>query len=113
VVRFAGGEVSVPGDYLEGGGLDHGYALTIHQAQGLSVDHAFVTAGDEVYREAGYVALSRARHGTRVYATGQRSGTPEHEDSHVPRPAIEEPHAALHRALSRSRTQQLAHSLER
>jgi AAA domain/Transposase len=33
VVRFTGGEVVVPLDYLEGGGLDHGYALTTSPAK--------------------------------------------------------------------------------
>jgi TrwC relaxase/AAA domain/UvrD-like helicase C-terminal domain len=113
LVRFAGGEVAVSGDYLDDGGLDHGYALTVHQAQGLTADQAFAVAGDELYREAGYVAMSRARHGTTVYTAGQRSGTPEQENSHVPRPAIGEPPATLHRALTRSKAQRLAHSLAR
>jgi ATP-dependent exoDNAse (exonuclease V) alpha subunit len=108
VVRFAGGDVTLPRDYIEGGGLDHGYALTVHQAQGLTANRVFVVAGDELYREAGYVALSRARHGTEVYVTGHQSGTPECEDSRVPEVEPEEPHAALHRALHRSKAEYLA-----
>jgi ATP-dependent exoDNAse (exonuclease V) alpha subunit len=108
VACFIGGDVVVPREYLEDGGLDHGYALTVHQAQGITANRAFVIAGDEVYREAGYVAFSRARHGTQVYVTGQRSGMPEC-DSHVPaKPKA--PHAALHRTLRRSRAEYLAHA---
>jgi ATP-dependent exoDNAse (exonuclease V) alpha subunit len=32
--RVAGREVGVEAGYLRDGGLDHGYALTVHQAQG-------------------------------------------------------------------------------
>jgi ATP-dependent exoDNAse (exonuclease V) alpha subunit len=112
VVRFTGGEVVVPRDYLESGGLDHGYALTVHQAQGLTADRAFVAAGDELYREAGYVAFSRARHGTQAYVTGgQRSDLPEEESGHVRRPEPEaSPTVVMRRALGRSNLQRLAHS---
>lgn len=69
-VRFAGRTVTVPRDYLAAGGLDHGYALTVHQAQGLTARQALLAAGGELYREAGYVALSRARAGDRIYLSG-------------------------------------------
>lgn len=39
----------------------HGCAETGHAAQGITLDSAFVFAGDAVYREWMYVALSRAR----------------------------------------------------
>ena len=48
--------------------LLHGYASTIHVAQGLTVDHAFVLAGPGLNRESGYTALSRGRHTNRLYA---------------------------------------------
>lgn len=47
--------------------LDHGYALTIHKAQGVTVEHALLWADPGLYREAGYVGLSRAREATHVY----------------------------------------------
>lgn len=47
--------------------LDHGYALTIHKAQGITVERALLWADPGLYREAGYVGLSRAREATHVY----------------------------------------------
>lgn len=41
--------------------------MTIHKAQGLTADEALVLATDDLYREAGYTALSRARLETRVF----------------------------------------------
>ena len=48
--------------------LDHGYALTIHKAQGITVERALLWADPGLYREAGYVGLSRAREATHIYA---------------------------------------------
>ncbi len=62
-----GGEVSVPRTYLEAGHVSHGYAMTIHKAQGMTVDRTFVLGGEDLYREAGYTALSRARTSTHLY----------------------------------------------
>ncbi|MGD0881294.1 MAG: MobF family relaxase [Acidimicrobiales bacterium] len=57
----------LPFGYVMDGHLDHGYATTIHKSQGLTVDRAFVLATDSLTREAGYVAMSRARKGTDLY----------------------------------------------
>lgn len=49
--------------------LEHGYALTGHAAQGLTVEQAFVLVRAEgALAEWGYVAASRARGETRLYA---------------------------------------------
>jgi len=42
--------------------LLHGYAITCHVAQGLTVDEAFVLADRGITQESGYTALSRGRH---------------------------------------------------
>ncbi len=60
----------LPAWYLEAGHLDHGYALTIHKAQGMTVDRCFVLGSDRLYREAGYVGLSRGRHSNHLYVAG-------------------------------------------
>lgn len=41
--------------------LDHGYAATIHKAQGVTVDRAHVLATSSMDRHSAYVALSRHR----------------------------------------------------
>ena len=51
----------IPFSYADGGHLTHGYATTIHKAQGLTVDRCFVLADDAATREHAYTALSRGR----------------------------------------------------
>ena len=43
------------------GHLDHGYAATIHKAQGVTVDHAHILASAPMDRHAAYVGLTRHR----------------------------------------------------
>ena len=63
-----GREVTLTGDAIDTDHLDHGYALTVHRAQGATYDRAHVlTAGGG--RELAYVALSRARDHTTIHAT--------------------------------------------
>ncbi len=65
--------------YLEAGHVRHGYALTGHSAQGVTVERAFVLGtGGQRLQEWGYVALSRAREETRLYVTGE----PRERESH-------------------------------
>lgn len=44
-----------------------GYALTVFRSQGITVDHTFALAGDNLYQEAGYTALSRGRISNNLY----------------------------------------------
>jgi len=53
-----------PNEYQD---FQHGYAVTNHKAQGVTVDKAFVCAGSMSDREWSYVAGSRAREETHVY----------------------------------------------
>jgi ATP-dependent exoDNAse (exonuclease V) alpha subunit len=60
--------VTLPAHYLDADHVVHGYALTGHKTQGLTVERAFVLADDQrALKEWGYVALSRARCETRLY----------------------------------------------
>jgi conjugative relaxase-like TrwC/TraI family protein len=73
-VRLRTGEiVRLDHDYLNAGHVDHGYAMTIHKSQGATCDAVFVVGPAGLYREAAYVALSRARHGATVYATSRQA----------------------------------------
>lgn len=47
--------------------LDHGYAATIHKAQGMTVTHAHVLATPGMDRHGSYVALSRHRDGVQLH----------------------------------------------
>ena len=56
-----GRQVQIPHAYAEAGWVDHGYALTIHKAQGLTAGETITLADDSLAREHAYVALSRGR----------------------------------------------------
>ncbi len=50
--------------------LDHGYAMSVHKAQGVTVSRAYLLASETMGdREWAYVAASRAREATRLYCT--------------------------------------------
>jgi hypothetical protein len=51
-------------DYAQ---IDHGYATTIHKAQGVTVDRAHVLASGHMDRHAAYVALTRHRDGVALH----------------------------------------------
>jgi hypothetical protein len=51
-------------DYAQ---LDHGYAATIHKAQGVTVDRSHVLATPGLDRHAAYVALSRHRDAVQLH----------------------------------------------
>ena len=70
------GRVCVDSDYLgrvrerDGGpAIEHAYAATTYQAQGATVDTAFVMADLSMDRQEFYVATSRTREQTYLYAT--------------------------------------------
>lgn len=48
--------------------FDHGYATTIHKAQGATVDRAFVLGSKTMDRHLTYVALTRHREAVQVHA---------------------------------------------
>lgn len=70
------GRVCVDSDFLgrvrgrDGGpAIEHAYAATTYQAQGATVDTAFVMADPSMDRQEFYVATSRTRDETYLYAT--------------------------------------------
>lgn len=47
--------------------LDHGYAATIHKAQGVTVDRSYVLTSKYLDRHATYVAMTRHKEGAEIF----------------------------------------------
>ena len=86
--------------------LTHGYAITGHAAQGITVDRAFVLADPALSREWGYMALTRGRHANHLYVAPARALAREEYAPRDPHPP--DPVAALARSLSTSRAEPMA-----
>ena len=105
-VALDGGQrVDLDAAYLEPGHLDHGYALTAHRAQGMTVDRSFVLGSEELYREWGYTALSRHREEARFYVARGDLDLERHRDAPPP---LDPELAGLKRLLERSHAKDLA-----
>ncbi|RYG89077.1 MAG: Ti-type conjugative transfer relaxase TraA [Alphaproteobacteria bacterium] len=83
---------SVAFDVKDYANIDHGYAATVHKAQGVTVDRVHVLATPGLDRHAAYVALSRHR---------------DHVDLHYGRDDFAD-REKLVRALSRERGKDMA-----
>ena len=94
-------------DYGKQGKVELGYAVTVHRAQGMSVDVSFVLLGDNALTsaESSYVALSRARYDTFINADGRSA---EYEDVVVYTEAIEQ----TAKRLQMSAQKKLAHQMQ-
>ena len=95
-VRLDAGR-SVAFDLKDYAHLDHGYAATIHKAQGVTVDRVHVLATPGLDRHAAYVALSRHRDSVQLHY-----GRDDFADD-----------AKLARVLSRERAKDMASDYER
>ena len=105
-IRTAEGPRLLPKAYLEAGHLGHGYALTIHKAQGLTVERAYVLAGESLTQEAGYVAMRRAREVTELFVPFAAVAD---DAAHDPRRLeVTDPLAEVRRRLGNSRAKRLA-----
>jgi Ti-type conjugative transfer relaxase TraA len=65
---------------LQYSALDHGYAVTIHKAQGVTVDRAYLLATPGMDRSLTYVGMTRHREAATMFAakddfTDKRAGT--------------------------------------
>jgi ATP-dependent exoDNAse (exonuclease V) alpha subunit len=86
--------------------LLHGYAITGHVAQGLTVDRAYVLADEALDREWAYVALSRGRQGNYLYVADR--GASEREEYAPTDPRPPDPRKRLAAQLGTSRAAELA-----
>jgi conjugative relaxase-like TrwC/TraI family protein len=57
--------------WLAAGQLDHGYAMTLHKAQGRTVHTALVVGSDSLSAQAGYVGLSRGTHANHLFLSSR------------------------------------------
>jgi hypothetical protein len=106
----------VPSNYLRSGAIEYGYALTVHQAQGLTTNRTFLLGDGALYREIGYVGLSRARQHAELHLTSATDQFDADRDSCCPaREGLAGDDALAHakRALAQSRAQRSAHDLSR
>ncbi len=67
-VRLGGRDDPIEIDTAGFRSFDHGYATTIHKAQGATVDRAFVFAGPTMDRHLTYVAMTRHREDVTLHA---------------------------------------------
>jgi Ti-type conjugative transfer relaxase TraA len=88
---------SVRFDFKDYNRIDHGYAATIHKAQGMTVDHTHVLATPGMDVHGSYVALSRHRDGVDLHY-----GRDDFADQN-----------RLTRTLSRDRAKDMASDYER
>ena len=106
-----GSDLRLPRAYLESTTqhgrptLDYGYAITGHKAQGMTTGKAFVLGTDDLYREWGYVAMSRGRVENHLYVVAPRA---RDRDEYAPAEPERDPLEALTASLEYSQAQTAA-----
>jgi ATP-dependent exoDNAse (exonuclease V) alpha subunit len=66
------------GDYLSEH-ITHGYAVTVHSAQGVTADTTQAVLGENTTRAMAYVAMTRGRESNTVYLYRRTAGDADHE----------------------------------
>jgi conjugative relaxase-like TrwC/TraI family protein len=94
----------IPFGYAASGHLTHGYATTIHKAQGATVDRCFVLVDETASREHAYTAVSRGRNGNDLFVVAADRRSEERHAAEV------QPHPVdgLRAAVQRSSAQRFA-----
>jgi conjugative relaxase-like TrwC/TraI family protein len=105
VLTNEGRSIEVRQRYLAAGHLTHGYATTVHKAQGATVDLSLLLIDDQSYREAAYTGLSRGRIANRVYVLSDDDDAIE---AHGVRRERTDGVTRLREALARSAAQSMA-----
>ncbi len=86
--------------------LQHAYAVTAYCAQGTTVDRAYVMADPSMDKQEFYVATSRTREQTYLYATPEIQGE---RSEYAPADPERDPIAHVGEAAERDRAQTAAH----
>ena len=73
-----GARAAFSGDYLRGH-ITHGYAVTVHSAQGVTADATHAVLGENTSRAPLYVAMTRGRESNTGYLYERVAGEGEHE----------------------------------
>jgi conjugative relaxase-like TrwC/TraI family protein len=73
-----GARAAFSGDYLREH-VTHGFAVTVHAAQGSTADTTHAVLGEGASRGAAYVAMTRGRTGNHVYLYDTVAGEGDHE----------------------------------
>ncbi len=77
--RRLGGRITLPTSYVEED-VELGYAITVHRAQGATVDTAHaIVGGSGMTREVLYVAMTRGRDSNRVYVATDQTELEQHQ----------------------------------
>ena len=76
-----GARAAFSGDYLRGH-ITHGYAVTVHSAQGVTADTTHAVLGEKCSRALLYVAVTRGRESNQAYLYERIAGEGEHEQPH-------------------------------
>ena len=85
--------------------FDFGYVLTVHKAQGATVDVSLLLVDDQSYREAAYTGLSRGRAANCVYGISEdRDAIEAHAIALQPVDEL----TTLHQAVARTAAQEMA-----
>ncbi len=92
----------VPFAYAEEGNLAHGYAMTIHKAQGATCDHALVFVDETMPRESIYTAMSRGRQRNDLYLAVDTGRDDVAHAPEVTRDAIDALAAGIERSAAQS-----------
>ena len=81
-----GRDLVIPFTYVEAGHLTHGYATTLHKAQGATVRQAFLLADDTITHQRGYSGLSRGVDRNDLYAVGAPDDRHDTRHAHEQKP---------------------------